>query len=253
MCRSKAENQAGPSNDGENQAGPFIDDGGGVVISTITIDDLRTGTRSFNEQIGEGESGHVFKGTLTINGKEQSVAVKRLIRARKAGEAALDWETRMKIGAGVAKGLSYLNYEIEPPVIYTAYLKSSNVLLGVGYHPKISDFCSAVSVFGPEDVNHKADVFRFGVLLREIITGEAGIDWVTLTENFYRVPDREMRGRYQMSECVKAMTLVNRCLQSHRGTRPDMTVVELAMRNLAGEPDAVWPEVLDHQVAAEEA
>ncbi|KAL6971910.1 hypothetical protein U1Q18_031595 [Sarracenia purpurea var. burkii] len=50
----------------------------------------------------------------------------------------LDWNTRMKIAAGAAKGLEYL-HKANPPVIYRD-LKSSNILLDQGYHPKLSDF-----------------------------------------------------------------------------------------------------------------
>lgn len=51
----------------------------------------------------------------------------------------LDWNTRMKIAAGAAKGLEYLHDKANPPVIYRDF-KSSNILLDEGYHPKLSDF-----------------------------------------------------------------------------------------------------------------
>ena len=51
----------------------------------------------------------------------------------------LDWNTRMKIAAGAAKGLEYLHDKASPPVIYRDF-KSSNILLGEGFHPKLSDF-----------------------------------------------------------------------------------------------------------------
>lgn len=41
---------------------------------------------------------------------------------------ALDWNTRMKIAAGAAKGLEYLHDKANPPVIYRDF-KSSNILL----------------------------------------------------------------------------------------------------------------------------
>ena len=45
----------------------------------------------------------------------------------------------MKIGAGAAKGLEYLHDKVNPPVTYKD-LKSSNILLDEGFHPKLSDF-----------------------------------------------------------------------------------------------------------------
>ncbi|OMO69458.1 hypothetical protein CCACVL1_19499 [Corchorus capsularis] len=110
----------------------------------------------------------------------------------------LDWNTRMKIAAGAAKGLEYLHDKASPPVIYRD-LKCSNILLNEGYHPKLSDF--GLAKLGPVgDKTHvstrvmgtygycapeyamtgqltlKSDVYSFGVVLLEIITGRKAID-----------------------------------------------------------------------------
>ncbi|KAA8518292.1 hypothetical protein F0562_015825 [Nyssa sinensis] len=58
------------------------------------------------------------------------------------GKKQLDWNTRMKIAAGAAKGLEYLHDKTSPSVIYRD-LKCSNILLNEGYHPKLSDFVLA--------------------------------------------------------------------------------------------------------------
>jgi len=55
------------------------------------------------------------------------------------GIKPLDWNTRMRITAGVAKGLEYLHDKMKHPVIYRD-LKCSNILLSYDYHPKLSDF-----------------------------------------------------------------------------------------------------------------
>jgi serine/threonine protein kinase len=110
----------------------------------------------------------------------------------------LDWNARMKIAAGAAKGLEYLHNEMTPPVIYRD-LKCSNILLGEGCHPKLSDF--GLAKVGPSgDHTHvstrvmgtygycapdyamtgqltfKSDVYSFGVVLLELITGRKAID-----------------------------------------------------------------------------
>ncbi|XP_062184564.1 receptor-like cytoplasmic kinase 185 isoform X2 [Phragmites australis] len=110
----------------------------------------------------------------------------------------LDWNTRMKIAAGAAKGLEYLHDKAQPPVIYRDF-KSSNILLGDGFHPKLSDF--GLAKLGPVgDKSHvstrvmgtygycapeyamtgqltvKSDVYSFGVVLLELITGRKAID-----------------------------------------------------------------------------
>jgi serine/threonine protein kinase len=111
---------------------------------------------------------------------------------------SLDWNTRMKIAAGAAKGLEHLHDKASPPVIYRDF-KSSNILLGEGFHPKLSDF--GLAKLGPVgDKTHvstrvmgtygycapeyamtgqltvKSDVYSFGVVFLELITGRKAID-----------------------------------------------------------------------------
>lgn len=110
----------------------------------------------------------------------------------------LDWNTRMKIAVGVARGLEYLHKTSNPPVVYRD-LKPSNILLDEGYHPKLSDF--GLAKLGPVgDKTHvstrvmgtygycapeyamtgqltlKSDVYSFGVVFLELITGRKAID-----------------------------------------------------------------------------
>ncbi|KAK6160446.1 hypothetical protein DH2020_003827 [Rehmannia glutinosa] len=110
----------------------------------------------------------------------------------------LDWNTRMKIAAGAARGLEYLHDKANPPVIYRDF-KSSNILLGEGFSPKLSDF--GLAKLGPTgDKSHvstrvmgtygycapeyamtgqltvKSDVYSFGVVFLELITGRKAID-----------------------------------------------------------------------------
>ena len=110
----------------------------------------------------------------------------------------LDWNTRMKIAAGAAKGLEYLHNEANPPVIYRDF-KSSNILLDEEYNPKLSDF--GLAKLGPTGENThvstrvmgtygycapeyamtgqltvKSDVYSFGVVFLELITGRRAFD-----------------------------------------------------------------------------
>jgi len=55
------------------------------------------------------------------------------------GRKSIDWNTRIKVAAGVARGLEYLHSKMKPFIIYED-LKCSNILLGEGYHSKLSDF-----------------------------------------------------------------------------------------------------------------
>ncbi|GJP43617.1 hypothetical protein CLOM_g3057 [Closterium sp. NIES-68] len=111
---------------------------------------------------------------------------------------SLDWSTRLRVALGAAKGLAYLHEEMEPKVIYRD-LKTSNVLLTASFHAKLSDFGLAregpdgdseyVSTMvrgtagyaAPEymltgQLTSKNDVWSFGVLLLELLTGRPSID-----------------------------------------------------------------------------
>ncbi|XP_022859856.1 probable receptor-like serine/threonine-protein kinase At4g34500 [Olea europaea var. sylvestris] len=110
----------------------------------------------------------------------------------------LTWEIRMKIAIGTARGLAYLHEGLEPKVVHRD-VKSSNILLDRKWNPKISDFGLAkllgseksyvttrvMGTFGyvsPDYastgmLNEGNDVYSFGVLLIEIITGKSPVDY----------------------------------------------------------------------------
>ncbi|KAI4328828.1 hypothetical protein L6164_021154 [Bauhinia variegata] len=110
----------------------------------------------------------------------------------------LTWEIRMNIILGTAKGLAYLHEGLEPKVVHRD-VKSSNILLDRQWHPKVSDFglakllCTEQSyvttrvmgTFGyvaPEYactgmLTEKSDIYSFGILIMEIITGRSPVDY----------------------------------------------------------------------------
>jgi len=115
-----------------------------------------------------------------------------------SSDTVLDWAARFGIALGTAQGLAYLHHDFMPQVLHRD-IKSNNILLDSDYEPKIADFglakilgdsahsqsmTSAVGTFGyiaPEyaysvKVNEKIDVFSFGVVLLELITGRRAVE-----------------------------------------------------------------------------
>lgn len=65
----------------------------------------------------------------------------------------LDWDTRLKIALGAARGLAYLHEDSSPRVIHRDF-KSSNILLEQDFTPKVSDFGLARNALDDEDNRH---------------------------------------------------------------------------------------------------
>ncbi|OAY37906.1 probable serine/threonine-protein kinase PBL5 [Manihot esculenta] len=185
----------------------------------------------------------------------------------------LDWNTRMKIAAVAAKGLEYLHEKMKPPVIYRD-LKCSNILLGEGYHPKLSDF--GLAKVGPSgDKTHvstrvmgtygycapdyamtgqltfKSDIYSFGVVLLELITGRKAIDqkrdhgeqnlvaWARPMfkdrRNFSRMVDPLLKGQYPVRGLYQALAIAAMCVQEQPNMRPNVSDVVMALNYLASQ------------------
>ncbi|CAK9328667.1 unnamed protein product [Citrullus colocynthis] len=185
----------------------------------------------------------------------------------------LDWNTRMKIAAGAARGLEYLHDKANPPVIYRDF-KSSNILLDEGYHPKLSDF--GLAKLGPVgDKSHvstrvmgtygycapeyamtgqltvKSDVYSFGVVFLELITGRRAIDstrpqgeqnLVTWARPFFndrrrfsKLADPQLQGRYPMRGLYQALAVASMCTQEQAAARPLIGDVVTALSYLANQ------------------
>ncbi|KAL5743079.1 hypothetical protein ACOSP7_029811 [Xanthoceras sorbifolium] len=189
------------------------------------------------------------------------------------GKKRLDWNTRMKIAAGAARGLEYLHDKANPPVIYRD-LKCSNILLGEGYHPKLSDFGLAklgpvgdnthvstrvMGTYGycaPEyamtgQLTLKSDVYSFGVVLLEIISGRKAIDnskaageqnlvaWARPLfkdrRTFSHIADPELQGQYPSRGLYQALAVAAMCVHEQPNMRPVIADVVTALNYLASQ------------------
>ncbi|KAK9281272.1 hypothetical protein L1049_004168 [Liquidambar formosana] len=174
----------------------------------------------------------------------------------------LPWLTRIKIAVGAAKGLSFLHEE-EKPVIYRDF-KASNILLDSDYTAKLSDFGLATDgpqgddthvttrVMGTEGyaapeyimtghLTTMSDVYGFGVVLLELLTGRRSVDknrpsreqdlvkWgrplLKDPQKLDQIMDPRLEGQYSTEGAKKAATLAYQCLSRHPKCRPTMSAV----------------------------
>ncbi|KAL9141246.1 hypothetical protein ABFS82_14G090500 [Erythranthe guttata] len=86
------------------------------------------------------------------------------------GDSPLTWRQRKSIIADVAKGLGYLHYGVKPAVFH-GDIKSTNVLLDNDMKARIADFGLAKQSREGESNFEKSDVYRFGVVVLEVMCG----------------------------------------------------------------------------------
>ncbi|MBA0808167.1 hypothetical protein Gohar_023924, partial [Gossypium harknessii] len=170
----------------------------------------------------------------------------------------LKWEIRMNIVLGTAKGLTYLHEGLEPKVVHRD-IKSSNILLDKQWNPKVSDFGLAkllgsersyvttrvMGTFGyvaPEYastgmLNERSDVYSFGILLMELISGRNPVDYsrpqgeVNLVEwlkamvtnrNAEGVLDPRLPEKPSSRALKRALLVALRCVDPNAQKRPKM-------------------------------
>ncbi|GAQ87130.1 Putative serine-threonine/tyrosine-protein kinase catalytic domain containing protein [Klebsormidium nitens] len=179
----------------------------------------------------------------------------------------LDWDTRMNIAVGAARGLSYLHNDTEPRIIHRD-VKSANILLDANMQAKVADFGLAKLVdsdqhdqntmvrgtFGylaPEmvytgKVTPKSDVFSFGVVLLEIASGFRAIEVAAdgskqnLVEMALRnrhqllvMIDSRLNGQFSPEAATQFLTIALSCVARDDGARPNMSEILFRLESIS--------------------
>ncbi|RWV88099.1 hypothetical protein GW17_00049843 [Ensete ventricosum] len=244
--------------------------------ATFDLDDLLS---SSAEVMGKGLLGSTYKATLgsgavllhgnhsspTLSPKEQKL-IHGFVVVDNRGEARvpLKWAARLNIVQGIARGLAYLHQCMPSYRVPHANLKSSNVLIlrrSMNYYSKLTDY--GFHYLLPSSHSHrlaigkapewchgkklalKADVYCFGLVLLEVITGHAAGDgeedlpgWVKLVVNndwstdildLEIVAEKESHG-----DMLKLTEIALHCTELEPERRPTMSDVVRRIEEMRG-------------------
>lgn len=173
----------------------------------------------------------------------------------------LSWEYRYSIALGTAKGITYLHEECRDCIVHCD-IKPENILLDENYNAKVSDFGLAKLV-NPKDhryrtlksvrgtrgylapewlanlpITSKSDVYSYGMVLLEIVSGRRNFDVSKETNhmkfsvwayeefekgNFYAIVDKRLpRNEIDMEQLIRAILVSFWCIQEQPSQRPMM-------------------------------
>ncbi|KAG1366522.1 LRR receptor kinase SERK2 [Cocos nucifera] len=200
----------------------------------------------------------------------QNLSVAYRLRDFKPGEPVLDWPTRKRVALGTARGLEYLHEHCNPKIIHRD-VKAANVLLDEDFEAVVGDFGLAKLVdvrstsvttqvrgtmghIAPEYLStgrssEKTDVFGYGIMLLELVTGQRAIDFSRLEEEddvllldhvkklerekrLDAIVDHNLKKNYDSQEVEMMIQVALLCAQASPEDRPTMSEV---VRMLEGE------------------
>ncbi|CAD5173655.1 unnamed protein product [Musa acuminata subsp. malaccensis] len=184
------------------------------------------------------------------------------------GLPTMDWATRLKIAVGSAKGLAYLHEDCHPRIIHRD-IKTANILLDNKFEAMVADFGLAklssdtnthvstrvMGTFGylaPEyassgKLTDRSDVFSFGVMLLELITGrrpvdttgdmdDSLVDWARpllvralADENFDELVDPRLENNYDPGEMARMASSAAAAVRHSARRRPRMSQIVRAL------------------------
>ncbi|KAK1318756.1 PTI1-like tyrosine-protein kinase 2 [Acorus calamus] len=186
----------------------------------------------------------------------------------------LDWTTRLRIALDCARALEFLHERTSPVVIHRDF-KCNNILLDHRCRAKVSDF--GMAKIGSDKINGqvltrvlgtsgyvapeyastgklttKSDVYSYGVVVLELLTGRSPVDstrppgeqslvsWalprLTNREKVMEMVDPALQGQYSKKDLVQIAAIAAMCVQSEADYRPLMTDVVQSLIPLVKNP-----------------
>ncbi|KAJ0515729.1 putative transferase, protein kinase RLK-Pelle-LRR-II family [Helianthus annuus] len=216
-------------------------------------------------------------------------SVASCLRERPPNEPPLDWPTRKRIALGSARGLSYLHDHCDPKIIHRD-VKAANILLDEEFEAVVGDFGLAklmdykdthvttavrgtIGHIAPEYLStgkssEKTDVFGYGIMLLELITGQRAfdlarlandddvmlLDWVKgllKEKKLEMLVDPDLETNYVATEVEQLIQVALLCTQGSPMDRPKMSdVVRMLEGDGLAERWDEWQkgEVLRHEL-----
>lgn len=189
------------------------------------------------------------------------------------------WAMRLRVALDTARGLKYLHEESEFKIIFRD-LKPSNILLDDNWNAKLSDF--GLARLGPQEGSHvstvvvgtigyaapeyihtgrlstKNDIWSFGVVLLELLTGRRPldrnrprgeqnlVDWMkpysSDAKKLEAAIDPRLQGNYSKRSAAQLASVANKCLVRHARHRPKMSEVLEMVRKIVENSETGTPE-----------
>ncbi|XP_063945168.1 protein NSP-INTERACTING KINASE 1 isoform X7 [Daucus carota subsp. sativus] len=247
-----------------------LQDGTAVAVKRLKDGSTSGGQKQFQTEI-EMISLAVHRNLLRLYGFCMTATEKLLVypymsngsvASRLKGKPVLDWGLRKRIALGAARGLLYLHEQCDPKIIHRD-VKAANILLDEYFEAVVGDFGLAklldhqdshvttavrgtVGHIAPEYLStgqssEKTDVFGFGILLLELVTGQralefgkaanqkgAILDWVKKVHQGKKLDilvDKDLKYKYDVLELEEIVQVALLCTQYLPAHRPKMSEV----------------------------